>query len=237
MRDTRFAAGSKGSDELELEGAVPFCAAPGRDALNRGGAAASTAPCRPEPMAEGVAMALRCVSTPGAALALVRPLPPLARPRTHGRWVPARPTRPGSRRPTSTSSRAASSTATSSTATSSSSSGAPPAPPGPSAAPARRPSAAPRRRCVLLVAPPARLGSRAEPPANAPRVLRPQREREDRGRRLRHQRHAAPMLPGVGGRHQARCATAPAPTLSRRGSLSRRSSLSRARRALTRVRR
>ena len=69
-------------------------------------------------------------------------------------------------------------------------------------------------------------------PANAPRVLRPQREREDRGRRLRHQRHAAPMLPGVGGRHQARCATAPAPTLSRRGSLSPQLSLSLARAAL-----
>ena len=187
--------------------------------------------------------ALRCVSTPGAALALVRaaqtsPPPalwrPLHPPQPHRprERVPARPTRPGSRRPTSTSSRAASSTATSSTATSSSSSGAPPAPPGPSAAPARRPSAAPRRRCVLLVAPPARLGSRAEPPANAPRVLRPQREREDRGRRLRHQRHAAPMLPGVGGRHQARCATAPAPTLSRRGSLSPQLSLSLARAAL-----
>ena len=44
---------------------MTFCAAPGRDALNLGGAAASTAPRRPEPMAEGVAMALRCVSTPG----------------------------------------------------------------------------------------------------------------------------------------------------------------------------
>ena len=128
---------------------MTFCAAPGRDALNLGGAAASTAPRQPEPMAEGVAMALRCVSTPGAALALVRPLPP-ARAASHSRWVPARPTRPGSRRPTSTSSRAASSTATSSTATSSSSSGAPPVPPGPlPLRPADPLPAAPRRHCLL----------------------------------------------------------------------------------------
>ena len=225
-----------------MEGAVPFCAAPGRDALNRGGAAASTAPCRPEPMAEGVAMALRCVSTPGAALALVRPLPPLARPRTHGRWVPARPTRPGSRRPTSTSSRAASSTATSSTATSSSSSGAPPAPPGPSAAPARRPSAAPRRRCVLLVAPPARLGSRAEPPPTLHACCgRSESEKiEDGGFGINGtQRQCCQVSEGdiKPGARRPRPRLSPAAALSRRSSLSLSLSLSRARRALTCVRR